>query len=125
MNTAHDSLVGNLRVFAMQDEREKNDVLVPILYLRSLLYFVSGVVEDEVDVPVLGMQRFLAEKPFQDPKFEQIQHVRDYLGAVANRGIWSIAEGVPGISSASIHHGDFDDDPATLASLVAILKSGY
>jgi hypothetical protein len=122
----HAKAMSNVRIFAMQDEKERDDVLVPILYPRSLLYFVSGVVEAEVDAPLLGMQRFLKDKPFQDAKkFPAVDAVRQYLAAMASRGVWSIAAGAPGLGSASVKHGDFDNDAATLASVVSIIKSGY
>lgn len=120
----HGDKIANLRVFAMQDEREKDDVLVPIIYLRSLLYFVSGVVEAEVDAPVLGMQRFLQEKAFATG-FPAVDYAKDYLQKGKSRAIWSIAEGDAGLASSAIKHGDFDDNEITRASMVSIISKGY
>lgn len=111
------------RVFTMTDANEQKDQLVPKLYNKSLLYFISGVLEDEPDTPVAGMQRFWSRKvPFVD----------DYLldsatwldDAAARRIVLSVvAEGDDGFLSSAVHHGDFDDDVLTLASLRAIVSA--
>ena len=62
----HGARIHKIRRFGMRDEVEVEDVLVPIVYPRSLLYFVSGLLEfsdDEptervADTPLVGMQRF-------------------------------------------------------------------
>lgn len=116
--------IANLRIFAMQDEKERADTLVPIIYLRSLLYFVSGVVESDADAPVLGMQRFVEEKAFDDG-FPSVTFARDYLKQGKSRAIWSIATGDAGLTSSAVRHGDFDDDEHTRDSMVSIIKNGY
>src|SRR5690606_32961914 len=45
----HASRVRKFRQFAMGDEREIGDTLVPVIYRSSLLYFVSGMLEHEPD----------------------------------------------------------------------------
>lgn len=122
----HAASIVNFRVFAMQDAVEQQDRLVPIIYPRSLLYFVSGVVEGNVDVPLLGMQRYIADSEvFDAAHFKDVQQVRDFLAGGKQRSIWSITDAGPGLSSASVSHGDFDNDEQTLASLSAILTEGY
>ena len=46
----------------MTDELEQADRLIPVIYPHSLLYFVSGVLEDEADKPLLGMERYLTRR---------------------------------------------------------------
>ena len=42
-------------------------LLVPVIYPASLLYFVSGLLEDEADQPLIGMQRYLASTATSTP----------------------------------------------------------
>lgn len=122
----HGALIANFRVFAMQDAVEQQDRLVSIIYPRSLLYFVSGVVEGDVDVPLLGMQRYVADtEVFDAADFPAVQQVREFFAASKQRTVWSVSDGGPGLSSASVSHGDFDDDEQTLVSLSSILTAGF
>lgn len=111
----------NFRVFTMTDANEQADQLVPKFYNRSLLYFISGVLEDEPDAPIAGMQRFWSGKtPFID---EYLLDSTTWLSEkAARRTVLSInAEGDDGFLSSAVHHGDFDDDLLTQASLRAIV----
>ncbi|NKL66598.1 hypothetical protein [Rhizobium leguminosarum] len=111
----------NFRVFTMTDANEQADQLVPKFYNRSLLYFISGVLEDEPDAPIAGMQRFWSGKtPFID---DYLLDSTTWLSEkAARRTVLSInAEGDDGFLSSAVHHGDFDDDLLTQASLRAIV----
>ena len=66
----HGARVRDFRCFTMEDAREKADRLVPAIYPHSLLYFISGVLEDESDKPILGMERFLTGSA---PRYDQPQ----------------------------------------------------
>jgi hypothetical protein len=133
----HERRIGNFRMFAMQDATERKDLLLDVpqlnavpfvkkLYPGSLLYFVSGVLENESDWPIVGMQRFgTGEHPFQSGAFPEIDDVRAYLGGIKNSGVWSVVNGPDGSSSAAEHHADFHTDPATLKSLAHILQAGF
>ncbi|SDJ47191.1 hypothetical protein SAMN04487926_15318 [Paraburkholderia steynii] len=118
--------ISNFRSFGMQDALEQQDRLVSVIYPRSLLYFVSGVVEGGADVPLLGMQRYLADTDiFDGADFPAVQVVRDFVASSKYRTVWSISKNGPGANSASVSHSDFDDDETTLDSLSSILKEGY
>lgn len=118
----HARRIGRLRIFSMSDERERSDRLVPGVYPRSLLYFVSGALEAQADWPLLGMQRFFAlDPPFSAEAFPAIGRVRDELARRRNSCVWSIASGAPGLCSRAIHHGDFDDEPETLQSVAHLI----
>jgi hypothetical protein len=110
-----------LRLFAMRDSLEIADQLLPPIYNRSLLYFVSGLAEDDVDLPLVGMERYHKE-PFVSRK--AIRSVLDAAAAHTNAWIWSRAEGGLGLATLSTSHGDFDDDPQTLASVVHLVATG-
>jgi len=122
----HPDSISNLRMFAMTDALESDDKLVPIIYPRSLLYFVSGLLEGDIDTPILGMQRFInLERVFDEANFPPVDHVRKWLAMTQSRSIWSEDTRVNGLGSKSHKHGDFDNDQLTVDSVCWILKHGY
>ena len=122
----HGSRIGNVRVFGMGDAREAADVLVPLIYPASLLYFVSGLLEDEPDQPLLGMQRFLAESPYDAARFPNVDRCGRFFAGFDDPWIWSPSALPPPRACDGRHHQDFDDvDAATLASVESILLHGY
>ena len=113
--------------FTMNDSYEQQNHLAEIVYDRSLLYLISGILEsDEVDIPIAGMMRFLAgDDPFSKPEFEEIR--RFLFSTGPQRTVLSLSSTVapnapPGLRSNSARHQDFNTDPDTLESLVAILR---
>ncbi|MBI1332722.1 MAG: hypothetical protein GC165_07560 [Armatimonadetes bacterium] len=107
--------IRSLGIFGMSDEVECADRVVPPIYTRSLLYLVSGILEPERDMPLLGMQRFHQSTAYKhDPA---VMSVRERLAPYWK--VWSVTGGTAaaGQQSASRSHGDFDDDPETLESL--------
>lgn len=113
--------IASVRSFAMCDELEKKDRLFPPLYPRSLLYFVSGVVETSVDLPLVGMQRF--HSGF-DAEYPEIKRVLDHAASHDKPWIWSKSELGPGLNTLAVEHGDFDDDEATMASVAHLVSGG-
>jgi hypothetical protein len=113
------------RSFGMDDEREGKDDLVPILYPASLLYFVSGMLERQVDLPLVGMQRYLNhDAVFGTDDFWSIEVCRKFFARHPEALIWAPREGAPGCSSTGRSHGDFDDvDPVTLKSVAHIIRT--
>ncbi|MFE0100782.1 hypothetical protein [Streptomyces sp. NPDC059009] len=117
-------LFDRFRMFTMTDTAERADHLVPHLYPRSLLYFVSGVLERDPDgrsavLPLAGMQRAYSDGA--GGAGQDIAAVRDFLDADATRTVWSPHDGGPGLSSGAHSHSGFDDDPEVLASVAAML----
>jgi hypothetical protein len=120
------ALFKNIRIFTMHDKEESNDVLVPHVYTRSLLYLISGILEKEVDgtsafdMPVLGMERYYtAGSVYAQP---EVVAAREFL-SVSNRAEWSQTpeDAAPGLATRSTSHGGFDSDASTLASLAYII----
>lgn len=114
----------DLRVFTMTDEAERADRLVKGVYPHSLLYFVSGVLEGEADAPLCGLDRHTAKlEPYDVPPGVDTHSI--LRGDVSDRLVFSPSEesAAVGLRSASLRHGDFDNDPLTLASLTAIVES--
>lgn len=125
--------VENIRRFAMRDEIESRDVLVPIIYRRSLLYFVSGLLEfsktDPIqrvpDTPLVGMERYgLNASSYKNRK--SIELVEDRLRA-SKGSIWSRTESdaADGERCEAIKHGDFDNEAKTVASLLHITSTPF
>jgi hypothetical protein len=118
--------IANFRMFTMTDELECSDRLVPIIYPRSLLYFISGVLEGEADVPIVGMNRFIRDKEFFNAvDFKAVSDVRDWFDKLNSRCVWSIASTGDGLNSTSRGHGDFDNDETTLLSVEHLIRSGF
>ena len=96
--------IRNVRMFAMSDALEAKDALLrpysPHLsnvYPRSLLYFVSGLLEAVVDLPLVGMQRYYDKARYPGESFPVLKKVRTFLWHAPDRQVWSVA---PGAGSA-------------------------
>jgi len=122
--------LADFRMYAMRDDRESADRMLGIIYTRSLLYFVSGLLEGKeengkfssiCDMPLVGMERYLTSPASRADA--DVKTVIDYLNEKPNRVVWSYSMGqAAGMNSDSRKHGDFDNDPATLESVVAFIN---
>lgn len=115
--------IAKIRSFAMHDSLESADQLVPLVYPRSLLYFVSGVVEEERDAPLVGMERYYSRQAPYDSA--DITAVCDYFLSDLKFAIWSEAETADGLMTSATSHGDFDNNLATRNSLKHIIRNGF
>lgn len=117
-------------MFTMPDDLERRDaVLLPaskylgFVYPSSLLYVVSGMLEEELDAPLLGMVRYgTGEPPFDSQK---LQKIRQYLAAKKERLTLSSAGGPPPagqLASRATSHGGFSSDQATMDSIQLIIR---
>jgi hypothetical protein len=112
--------VANIRSFGLRDAIERGYWEVPVLYRGSLLYLVSGLFEDAVDEPVVGMQRYFdPDGPYDAAA---VRRVREYL---AGKTVWSEDVAQVGRKSTAREHGGFDEDAATLESIGHILEHGF
>jgi Alpha/beta hydrolase of unknown function (DUF900) len=117
----HEDRFDAFRMFTMRDELERRDHLVPGVYPRSLLYFISGVLDGTADAPVVGLHRHTTgEPPYDAPPLDAVHR---FLGDGDDRVVLSRTEDTAGagLRSRASRHGDFDDDERTLASLTAIV----
>jgi hypothetical protein len=142
--------IGNVRMFAMRDESERQDQLIGdddtmqggaskwrFVYPSSLLYLVSGALEsriengklkDEADVPLLGMQRFFKNtKVYDQAGFPSIQKVVSWLDHPGREIVWSPTQdgASAGFACGVKDHGGFDDDRQTWKSLAEVLRHGW
>lgn len=121
----------SFHMFTMTDALERRDpVMRPAgealakVYPSSLLYVVSGMLEEEVDAPLLGMMRFGTGKPPFDS--QKLQKIRDYLHEPGKERL-TLSSGNDASSAGSLatratSHGAFSSDEATMASIQSILR---
>lgn len=118
------------RSFAMRDDLERTDAVVPplaALYPSSLLYLVSGVFEPEADTPLVGMARYHDAAHYPVDRFPAAHAVRRIVHPVAPVTVWSDTpdDAPAGRRSHATTHSSFDEDEATLASLRHLLAHGF
>lgn len=118
-----------IRIFTMSDYYEQNDTLIDgfsIVYPHSLLYLISGILEDGGDNPdahILGLERHINWQNYM--KHAHLKSINTYLNETnKNRLVLSVADNDnAGLSSTATDHGDFDNNCKTLKSIVHILKN--
>lgn len=117
------------RMFTMTDEAESEDALIdklPRVYPRSLLYLISGILEDEgksFDEPILGMERYYKWASYTG-NFPELKQVSEFLAGGQHRVVLSPTSGnPPGLNSMSRDHGYFNEDKETLDSIKHIIKN--
>lgn len=111
--------IARFAVFTLDDQTEQNDNCAGF-YHKSLLYLVSNAFEDTARVPlihpdgepILGMQKFI-----------EADKVLKQLFGPSGKAEWILApnNAADNSSAASraMHHGDFDDDTATVQATLA------
>jgi hypothetical protein len=108
----------DLWIFALRDREESRDRLVRGLYGKSLLYFVSGLLESEPDEPILGLERHTTgQAPYDSPKARAVREILQARGHM----IWAGGTDVGSLSCGATTHGGFHDDQ-TRQSLKAIVS---
>ncbi len=106
--TENISQISHLRMFTMTDDNERRDVLVPqvaVFYPSSLLYFISGLLEDIVDCPLVGMQRFY--RGSAGVGVEGVDEVCKFFGKDVGRVGWSVSDTETQHMTNALDHGDF------------------
>lgn len=110
-------------LFALSDKTEQDDHCASI-YHKSLLYLVSHAFEDKPriplfrpGVPILGMEKYIRADADLQALFKSGN--ADLVISPNDRKTDNIG------ASTALHHGDFDDDPATVrATLRRVLGDG-
>ena len=120
----HDSDFDSFRMVTMTDPYELEDKLVnslPWLYPSSLLYFISGVLEEEADEPIAGMARYhINTKPYTSSVFTAME---EFLSKPGYRVLSKTEpDALPGFRSHALEHGAFNEDELTLQSLTRYLS---
>ena len=117
--------ISGLRIFGMSDDLERRDALAGFAYPASLLYFVSGVLEDGTDVPLAGMERYY-HAPYDGQNFAAIQSARTFaLLKKAHATVWSPRADGQGTNCDMTSHGGWLTAQKTLESVQHIIREGY
>ncbi len=124
--------INRFRMLCLGDQRERDDALLGarlrFLYPSSLLYIVSGLFEDDdqvphVDAPLLGMERFRrwTGGSLGTEEDDAALAIREYLSTLQDPEVYSPSARGPGLNSDATTHGGIDNDPDTLASVRTFL----
>jgi len=112
-------------LYILSDIGERDDNVGP--YGKSLLYLVSNAFEKKREAPLLGMERFIRENEWDsDGRYENIRELwSDTAGSHPSLIISGVEPGHFGHKSDLWHslsrsnsHDGFDNDPATLNSIL-------
>ena len=120
-------LYNGFRCFTMHDLNEKDDVLVPAVYTHSLLYLISGILEDGghgFDEYIGGMERHIGGNYPYDTEPALLEAHNFIYAAGSNRLVLSPTglNAPAGFSTNALHHGDFHDDPTTINSMKHLIS---
>jgi hypothetical protein len=94
-------------LYILTDDQESRDTVGP--YGHSLLYLVSNAFEDKRETPLLGMERYLERRPALR---------KAAVGELALSKGEARDERAPRADCRSETHGGFDNDPATMNSVL-------
>ena len=108
--------IGDFSLFTLTDQAERDDNCAGI-YHKSLLYLVSNAFERQFRIPILhpdgepilGMEKFIRKD-------------KTLYDLVTTKGSWVLAPNTAQIArdkSNARHHGDFDNEVATLQATLA------
>ncbi len=112
-------------LYLLSDVGERDDDVGP--YGKSLLYLVSNAFEHRRETPLLGMERFVSDSGESSAPYEGksaivklFQKQVDGLRSLVVAGV----QGAEGSLSESDSHGGFDNDPATMNSILYRILGG-
>ena len=112
--------IRNFSLFTLSDDAEQSDHVANI-YHKSLLYLVSNALEPMPDTPLLGLEKHVRKDKEVADIFKRTgtQSLADWVISPNKASLGSLG------ASRADHHGQFDDDPATLkATMARILPVG-
>ncbi|MFY7840024.1 MAG: hypothetical protein ACOVP7_07090 [Lacibacter sp.] len=101
LKAVNNKKVGNYYQYHLSDEVEQKDNC--FIYSKSLLYLVSNSFEPGRKTPVLGMEKF-----FKDESRYKQATIKSFSS--------------PGASTKSTSHGGFDNDVATIDTIIKNIK---
>ncbi|MBS1705483.1 MAG: N-acetylmuramoyl-L-alanine amidase [Armatimonadetes bacterium] len=107
--------INRLAVYSLTDRAERDDNCVGV-YSKSLLYLVSHAFESVRNAPILGMEIY------QKPVLTGLRNTSVVFAKYDPHFEFKPGGVIPDTASQSRHHGDFDDDPATLWSTLARIE---
>jgi hypothetical protein len=112
-------IVSKCRIYSLSDSFELGYFEVPIIYKASLLYLISGILENIADTPVLGMRRYFSgKKPYVGGVYLQV------AAMFKDQRCYSPSLIAPQLLCTSKKHGGFDDNNEMKESLKDISLRG-
>jgi len=117
----------HFRMFTMNNQFETNDCLVPYFYTHSLLYLISGILEDEgkeFDGYILGLERHI-QGTYPYDSAQELINTNEFLFEASTKRIAfskTDSNAPDGLKTKSISHGGFDDDNETIKSIKYFLN---
>ncbi len=102
------------RMFTMSDELEKKDDCKAI-YPASLLYLISGVLENRDDTPIAGMMRFYDNDKFIDQ--EGVAEWKAFILQDSHLALSVNTDASDGFKTNSRSHGGFGHEKETVKSI--------
>lgn len=117
--------IKKIRIFTMKDKLEKKDH-VGYIYRSSLLYLVSGTLEENIDEAILGLQRHITKKlphhTLEDKKVQKfIKNTNSTKFEIFYSKTNKVEDEYRGKRTTATKHGDFfPEDDMTLKSITYI-----
>lgn len=109
--------VRHCSIFTMLKEYELDDTVGP--YRKSLLYLIHHALETRRETPISGLEVSLRS----DRKLAKFFGLGSHPATPHGEVIWSVTRQSTGAAaSQATTHGMFDDDPATMQSIVRRIK---
>ena len=106
--------VEQLTLYTMHDALERADTC-SLFYRKSLLYLLHHALETEHETPILGLETSLRT----DAEVSRLLGLEAAGATAAATVVWSSTTEASGRSSStSTTHGGFDNDPATMKSVL-------
>jgi hypothetical protein len=105
--------IDTLTMFTMKDSFEQDDNCAGV-YNKSLLYLIHHALEDTRGTDLLGLEISVR----RDLRLRRLFGLEGGPHPKGHEVIWAVAAGDRRSSSESTTHGGFDDDPATMNSVV-------
>lgn len=108
-----EGLVDHTTLYTMKRDYERRDHCA-VVYRKSLLYLIHHALEDRARTPILGLEESLRAD-------RELKAFFGLGGSAAQAGevVWSVSPGDTGRSATlATAHGDFDDDPPTMNSIM-------
>jgi hypothetical protein len=110
-------------LYLLSDNAEREDTVgTQLVYGKSLLYLVSNACEKKRGTPILGMHVCLESDKAIKTAYQG--DAADGLPRLIIAGVKREAEGKEQASSQSSSHGGFDNDPATMNSVLYRILGG-
>jgi hypothetical protein len=122
----HQNRFEKIRIFTMSDITECKDIMIAYFYTHSLLYLISGILEDRgdsYDAYILGLERHIRyESPYD---IEELNLVNSYLYTEgSDRLLFSetAIDALEGLQTRAVKHGGFYLEEFTKKSIQHLLR---